>query len=158
MIRKAEVQDIPRILELLLETNAIHSSGRPDLFKEGGIKYDEEALSVLLEDHQRPIFVYVDDDDKVIAYAFCIYQFNKETTSIYARKTLYVDDLCVDASYRGKGIGTELFDFVADVARKRNCHNVTLHVWECNADAKKFYEAMGMAPLYTTMEKIVNEF
>ena len=158
MIRKAEPHDIPRLTELLLATNAIHSAGRPDLFKEGGIKYDAEALGVLLEDHQRPVFVYVDDDDKVLAYAFCIYQFNKETTSIYARKTLYIDDFCVDEAYRGQHIGKELYNFVCDVAKKRNCHNVTLHVWQCNEIASKFYDAMGMTPLYTTMETVVNEF
>ena len=153
MIRKAEERDLDRIEEILRQVHDIHSEGRPDIFVKGGVKYTRSDLGILLEDYNRPIFVYVDDDtDELMGYAFCVYEFSKETTSFHARKSMYIDDLCVDEKYRGKGIGEELFKFVCDLAKKRNCVGVTLRSWECNNGAASFYEKMGMKTLYTALE------
>ena len=40
---------------------------RPDLFQEKGVKYTEDELAALIADDNRPIFVYEDDNGKVIA-------------------------------------------------------------------------------------------
>ncbi len=157
MIRKAEEKDLDRIEEMLIDVHDIHSKGRPDIFIEGGVKYTRNDLSFLLEDYNRPIFVYTDDaTDEVLGYAFCMYDFNKETTSIHARKSMYIDDICVLEGYRGKGIGKELYDFVCEIAKKRNCVSITLRVWECNDEARGFYEKMGMKPLYTALEQRID--
>ena len=52
MIRKAEVKDIPRIMELLLQVNMVHHIIRPDLFNIG-TKYTREELSGLFADDSR---------------------------------------------------------------------------------------------------------
>ena len=44
MIRKATLNDIPRILDLLSQVNDVHAEGRPDYFIKGKRKYDEEEL------------------------------------------------------------------------------------------------------------------
>jgi ribosomal protein S18 acetylase RimI-like enzyme len=79
----------------------------------------------------------------------------KDEPSFFDRKTLYLDDLCVDESARGRHVGSILYNAVLEHARKLGCHNVTLHVWECNPSARKFYEAMGMKPMSTTMETVL---
>jgi ribosomal protein S18 acetylase RimI-like enzyme len=70
-------------------------------------------------------------------------------------KTLYIDDLCVDESTRGMGVGRALFDHVVAYARQSGCHDVTLNVWELNRGARAFYERMGMHPLKTCMETVL---
>ena len=65
-----------------------------------------------------------------------------------------MDDLCVDEIARGEGIGRSLFNYVKEFARKNGCHNITLHVWECNSGAKAFYESLGLKTQYTSMELI----
>jgi GNAT superfamily N-acetyltransferase len=52
-------------------------------------------------------------------------------------------------------VGKVLYDYVIAYAREIGCYNVTLNVWECNPGARKFYEAMGMVPQKTGMEKIL---
>ena len=149
-IRQASVADIPRIIDLLHQVDMVHHRLRPDLFKPDTTKYDEQELAVLLEDKTKPIFVY--DDGEVLGYAFCQITEVKDDRLLQDRKTLYVDDLCVDEAARGKHIGSALFDFVRDYAKSIGCHAVTLNVWECNDSAIRFYQNMGMHPQKIGME------
>ena len=69
------------------------------------------------------------------------------------RKSLYIDDLCVDENQRGKHIGTYIYEYVLEEARKNGCYHITLNVWTLNQSAMKFYDKCGMEPLKITMEK-----
>jgi len=70
-------------------------------------------------------------------------------------RTLYVDDICVDESCRGQGIGRLLYDAVKDYAKTQGFYNITLNVWNCNPSAMKFYESLGLAPQKVCMEEIL---
>ena len=150
IIRKASVADIPRLMDLLHQVNMVHHRLRPELFKPNTTKYDEQELVVLLEDETKPIFVY--DDGEVLGYAFCQMSEVKDDRLLQDRKTLYIDDLCVDEAARGKHIGKALFDFVRDYAKSIGCHAITLNVWEGNDSAIHFYQNMGMHPQKIGME------
>lgn len=154
-IRRAEKRDIPRILELLLQVLTIHHKARPDLFKGDCRKYTEEELSSILSDSQRPIFVAVDGEDRVLGYGFCIYQQLPDDNVRTDIRTLYIDDLCVDERCRGQHIGRALYDFVVAHARAEGFYNITLNVWEGNDSAKRFYEKLGLKVQKTGMELIL---
>ncbi len=70
-------------------------------------------------------------------------------------KTLYIDDLCVDKSFRGKHIGKQLYDYAVSFAKENGCYNLTLNVWNCNDSAMKFYEKCGLKPQKTHLETIL---
>ena len=72
-----------------------------------------------------------------------------------AVKTLFIDDLCVDKEARGQKLGEKLYQFALDYAKELGCYNLTLHVWNDNAGALRFYERLGMKPRYTEMETIL---
>lgn len=150
IIRQATVADIPRLMELLHQVNMVHHRLRPELFKQNTTKYDEQELVVLLEDESKPIFVY--DDGEVLGYAFCQITEVKNDRLLQDRKSLYIDDLCVDETARGKHIGSALFEFVRDYAKSIGCHAVTLNVWAGNDAAMQFYQSKGMRPQKTGME------
>ena len=154
MIRKAQIKDIPKIEELLLQVCLVHHSGRPDIFGVGR-KYSNEELKALLNDETRPILVCVDENDEVMGYCFCIFQRHVGNSVLTDIKTLYIDDLCVDESLRGKHIGKELYEAAIQLARDSGCYNLTLNVWSCNASAMRFYEAQGLVPQKICMEKIL---
>ena len=154
MIRKAQIKDIPKIEDLLLQVCLVHHDGRPDIFKVGR-KYSNDELNALIEDESRPILVCVDENDEVMGYCFCIFQQHVENSVLTDIKTLYIDDLCVDESLRGKHIGKKLYEAAVALARESGCYNLTLNVWSCNASAMKFYEAQGLAPQKICMEKIL---
>ena len=140
MIRKAKEKDIQKIGDLLLQVDLVHHNGRPDIFKIGK-KYSDEELKLIIKDESRPILVCVDEDDCVMGYCFCIYQQHKDNSVLTDIKTLYIDDLCVDESLRGKHIGKELFSAAVKLAKDSDCYNVTLNVWSCNPSALRFYES-----------------
>ena len=150
MIRQANIVDIPRLIDLLHQVDMVHHRLRPDLFKPNTTKYSEQELASLLNNETKPIFVY--DEGDVLGYAFCQIAEVKNDRLLQDRKTLYIDDLCVDESARGKHIGKALFDYVRDYAKSIGCHAITLNVWEGNDSAIRFYQNMGMHPQKIGME------
>ena len=52
------------------------------------------------------ITILVEEDDKVIG--ICMVSMRAKTCMV-KRRTAYMEDLCVDESYRGKGIGKKIF-------------------------------------------------
>ena len=153
-IRFAENRDIPGMINLLLQVGEVHHRIRPDLFRAGAQKYDEQTLARMLTDDTRPIFVAV-EDGKVLGYCFCILQVRKNDPVLLDDHTLYIDDLCVDERARGGHIGTRLYEYVLDFARQQGYYNVTLNVWADNVNARKFYEKIGLRVQKIGMEKIL---
>ena len=140
-----------RLNKLLYLVQALHAEARPDIFKIGAKKYTDEELSAIIANDDTPIFV-LETDGVIAGYAFCIYQLTRETGQVLARKTLYIDDLCVDPDFRRQGVGTKLYRYVLNTAANNSCDSVTLNVWSVNPGAEEFYRSLGMTPLKTTME------
>ena len=154
-VRRAENKDIEKILDLLIQVDMVHHNGRPDIFKGPVTKYTGEQLEDIIKDDNRPVFVCVDDDDKVLGHAFCIHQQIQDHKLLTDIKTLYIDDICVDEAARGKGVGRMLYEYVKEYAKEKGFYNITLNVWECNPTAIKFYESMGLKPQRIGMETIL---
>lgn len=153
-IRRAEETDMDDINDLLYQVLMVHHHGRPDLFKADTKKYTDEELKEIIHDDARPIFVAV-HNEKVVGYAFCIFQQYLNHNTLTDVKTLYIDDLCVDENCRGLHIGKQLYEYVLSYAKQEDCYNVTLNVWSCNESAMKFYEKCGLTPQKVGMEQIL---
>ena len=153
-IRFATEADIPGMIELLKQVGEVHHQIRPDLFRTGAQKYDEDALSALLKDPSRPILIG-DLEGRVAGYAFCILQITKDDPVLCDRKVLYIDDLCVEETLRGHGIATALYQRTLDFARELGCDAVTLNVWCGNDSAMKCYEKSGFKSQKVGMEVIL---
>ena len=148
-IRYAGEQDIPALMDLLLQVAQVHHELRPDIFRSHASKYTRQELLAILQDPDRPIFVY--DDGGVAGYAFCIRK-TAPAGVMYPRTELYIDDLCVDESRRGQGIATALYRHVCHHARQLGCRFVTLNVWCGNDNAMAFYEKCGLRQRNLMME------
>lgn len=153
-IRRANINDIDNIHKLLIQVGGLHHTGRPDLFKGGATKYSNDELCNIILDDTTPIFVYV-ENDSLLGYVFCIYRQFIDNSIMTDIKTIYIDDLCVDEDSRGKCIGTALYNYVLNYAKKQDCYNVTLNVWAFNEQALAFYQKIGMSIQKIGMEKIL---
>ena len=151
VIRYAQSQDIPGILDLLRQVGKVHSDIRPDIFPAGTLKYDEAALLALLTDTSRPIFI-AETDGEIAGYCFCVHKVIEDTSVSVGRQELYIDDLCVDENHRRMGIAKALYNHALAYAKEIGCDMLTLNVWCGNDGAMRFYEQMGMTPRNIMME------
>lgn len=153
-IRRGAEADIPVINRLLYEVCKVHSDARPDLFRPGAKKYNDEELREILADDSRPVFV-AERDGEILGYAFCISRQCIGDHHLTDIKTLYIDDICVEEAARRGHVGRTLYEYVLDYAKERGYYNVTLNVWADNPDAVKFYEKMGLRIQKIGMEKVL---
>lgn len=152
MIRRAEERDLSSVEKLLSQVLEIHASLRPDLFVSGTRKYKSQELLEIFKDDMRPVFV-AEEDGIVLGYCFCIHEETKNAGFMSDKKTLYIDDLCVDENARGKHVGQALYEYVVKFAQEAGYDNLLLNVWEGNENAMSFYKKMGFFIRKTTMEK-----
>lgn len=154
-IVKAEARHIPGMIKLLRQVGGIHHVGRPDLFRDGAQKYNEEELLVILRDENSPIFIAEEED--VLGYCFCQSQTVAQNNCVHARRELYIDDLCVDETVRGKHVGSALYRHVTAWAKEQGFDYITLHVWDFPGSAEEFYRNMGLRNRYICMEQPLEE-
>ena len=153
-IQLADRSHIPALIRLLQQVGQVHHDIRPDIFPAGTQKYDENQLLEVLADKDRPIFVAL-KDNAVTGYCFCKIKRHECNACSVPRTEVYIDDLCVDESCRGKHIGSAIYQEILRYAKQRRCYNVTLNVWSLNEAAMKFYEKCGLVPQKVGMEKIL---
>ncbi|GIT91044.1 molybdopterin-guanine dinucleotide biosynthesis protein MobC [Jannaschia pagri] len=67
-----------------------------------------------------------------------------------APDTLLMDGLCVDATQRGRGLGTRLLSAVKDLAAAKGLTRVRLDVIDSNPRARALYERSGFVPCGTS--------
>ena len=152
-IRKAQSQDIDRLLDLLSQVLEVHAKLRPDLFVSGTTKYSRDDLEEMLKDENKPIYVAT-IDNYVVGYAMC--QIRIPTSNMYPNNIFHLDDICVDEKYRQNGVGKALYQKVVETAKENNCYEVTLNVWPGNDAALKCYEKMGLKTRSIIMESIID--
>lgn len=155
-IRLAQVGDIPGLIALLRQVGQVHHELRSDIFRPGTLKYDETALSKLLQEEKRPVFVAM-DGNFVAGYCFCVHKDYQGSGAHTDRRELYIDDLCVDEHRRGQGIASQLYRHVTAYAKNSGCSFITLNVWCGNDSAMHFYEKLGLRPRHIMMETPLEE-
>ena len=95
-VRRAGRDDIPGILELLVQVDMVHHRGRPDLFKGPATKYSAEELEDIVQNDSTPVFVCVNEEGTVMGHAFCMHKQITDDRVLTDVRTLYIDDICVD--------------------------------------------------------------
>lgn len=156
VIVRAEEAHIPDLIRLLQQVGQVHHALRPDIFPAGTVKYDAPALQVLLRDPDRPILVAL-VDGAVVGYCFCVCKRFPATAASTARRELYIDDLCVDAGLRRRGIARALYGQATTLGKELGCQSLTLNVWCGNDAAQRFYAQLGLRPRNMMMEISLEE-
>ncbi len=154
-IRRAVEKDVDKICELLSQVLEIHAKILPDIFISVTTKYTHDELVEMFKNDEKPIYVAVDENDEVLGYAFCALKNQPFSNNMVPFTSLFIDDLCVDASARGQHIGEKLFEHVKSEAKRLGCYEVTLNVWEGNDSARGFYDKMGLKVKESMMEFIL---
>ena len=156
-IRSATVMDLEFIGEQLEEMCELHHDGRNEIFKPHGKKYSDQDIIEILE--REDVFIDICENEDGMRLGYCI-QFLRETEEDdcrFGRRYLFIDDLCVIAKKRSKGIGKALMDAARQRAMKLGCSAIELNVWEFNKDAIGFYEKLGYVPQRRILELVLDK-
>lgn len=129
-IRRAELKDCKRILELVKELAEYERA--------------PEAVTITLEEFQKSGFgpnpvwwaFVAEDTDTQKVEAFALYYIRFST---WKGERMYLEDLLVTEALRGKGIGQKLFDRLVEEAKEKNYSGIVWQVLEWNEPAIQFY-------------------
>jgi GNAT superfamily N-acetyltransferase len=135
LIRAATVSDLPQILRFI-RALADYEKLLPE------VEATEERLrATLFPDTGRPaaecLLAFCDDQPAGFAIFFTNY------STFLARPGLYLEDLFVDPTLRGRGVGKALLLHLARLANQRNYGRMEWTVLDWNEPAIAFYEALG---------------
>lgn len=157
IIRKAALSDFQSILELVKQIQELHVNARPDLYTQTDKPIDNQYFNDLLEKENHFAFIVEDSQiGKIIGYTIFRIETLVDSPIMKERKTLFMNELVIDKSFRGKGIGKKLFDFVVNMGKKLEVNSIDLSVAEFNQSAINFYKNAGMKIRSRRLEYIYN--
>ncbi|MBQ6042566.1 MAG: GNAT family N-acetyltransferase [Clostridia bacterium] len=150
-VRRAQPGDIPFILDLLDQIRDLHHRGRPDVFKDSGTKYTASELEEKLGRDDECIFVAY-DGEQPLGYVCTVTTEYSRHNVMLDKKILYIDDLCVYPSSRGRGVGRMLMDKAKYYAKECGCASMELVCWKFEGSAEGFYRSYGFTTMSRRME------
>ena len=140
-LRPVELRDVTTIVELIRElaefeklahlVQATPEKLRPHLFGENAVA--EALVAEVREEHSSS------REATVVGFALFFTNFS----TFLAQPGLYLEDLYVRPSQRGKGIGEALLTRLARVAVERGYGRFEWSVLDWNENAMRFYRRMG---------------
>lgn len=139
-ILKPTLKDFEEINIIAREVQEQHIDYRPDIFKTTDYPIPYKQFNELI--FKNKIFI-VKNAEVIIAYIIIEIQ-EKKSPICFERKILHIEILVVKKDFIGKGIGSQLIDYVTNLAKEKNCTDIELTVSPENASAIKFYEKLGM--------------
>ncbi len=128
-IRKGKKEDLPAVLELVRELALFEKA--PEQVTNTVRDMENDAFG------KNPVFYFyvAETNDKIVGMAVYFIKY-----STWKGKGIYLDDLIVTESFRGKGVGKRLFDQVIEEAKKNNAKQLHWQVLDWNTPAIEFYK------------------
>lgn len=128
-IRKARIEDMPRVLELIQELATYEKA--PDEMINTVENLEKDGFG------DKKIFdcIVAENEENIVGFAIYFTGY-----STWKGRTLYLEDFIVSEQYRGKGYGKLLFEEVLNEARRRKVKRMDWQVLEWNEPAIQFYK------------------
>jgi GNAT superfamily N-acetyltransferase len=137
-IRRATPGDVGAMFSLMLELAEFEKLTHLFVATEAGVH------DALFGPHpSSEAMVAEEADGRIVAYALFFHNFS----TFLGRRGLYLEDLYVQPSQRGSGLGTRMLRQLAALAVERQCGRFEWTVLDWNQPAIDFYEKMGATVL-----------
>ena len=135
-IRPGTPDDLPQALDLIKEL-AVYER-EPNAV--------ETAVKDMIRDGfgERPVFEFFVAEEGEVIIGLALYYYSYST---WKGRCLYLEDLIVTQSHRGRGVGRGLFDKVLEKAKEEDVRRVVWQVLDWNTPAIEFYKSLGAAML-----------
>jgi GNAT superfamily N-acetyltransferase len=132
-LRPATRADVPLILSLIRELATYERAPQAVVATEEALARDGFG--------DRPLFevTIAEWSGEVVGFAFWFYAYS----TWRGQPTLYLEDLFVRPTARGRGIGKEMMRFLARTAVEKGCGRFVWQVLDWNRPSIEFYESLG---------------
>lgn len=97
------------------------------------------------------VWLKIDGQDKMVGFVHCILHPNTWHTT----DCCYLEDLYVNETARGKGVGRALIEQVYDFAKTNNCNRVYWVTQENNHTARKLYDTLASLTDFVQYRKML---
>ncbi len=132
MVRKGTKKDLPQVLTLIKELAAYEKE--PDAVTLTLKELEEDGFGA------NPIYgLFIAETDGTIIGISLYY----EKYSTWKGRSIFLEDIIVTESHRGKGIGKQLFENVIAIAKSRKAARMEWQVLDWNKPAIGFYNRYG---------------
>ena len=149
MLELATPIDRAAVNDLARQVHELHVSWRPDIFRMPDELYPEARFLECIRQRQ----LYVAKLNGIVV-GFVLLKIREYDYPGQVRRTVMViDEICVEKSLRGHGIGTRLMEEVHALARAFGCTDLQLGVYPQNDDAVGFYQKCGFTIRSIDMQK-----
>ena len=136
-IRPAVAADVPVILEFIKKLAAYEKLSHE-------MVASEELLTETLFGARRTAEVAIGYfEDKPVGFVLFFHNYS----TFLGRPGIYIEDLFVEESDRGRGFGRALLLYVARLAKERRCGRLEWSVLDWNEPAIGFYKKLGAVPM-----------
>ncbi len=132
-IRQATIDDVPLILEF------IKGLAEYEKLSHEVVATEEALRTTLFGEH--PMAEVLIGESGSTAVAFALYFHNYST--FLGQAGIYLEDLFVIPSMRGRGFGRVMLSHLAHIAVQRGCGRLEWSVLDWNEPAIRFYRAIG---------------
>ncbi|MBZ5641009.1 MAG: GNAT family N-acetyltransferase [Acidobacteriia bacterium] len=136
-VEEATERDVPLVLALIKELAEYERLSHEVVATENGLR------SALFGSKPAAEFVIGRSNGEPVGFALYFHNFS----TFVGRRGLYLEDLYVRPSERGRGFGRALMAHVARVARERGCERMEWAVLDWNEPAIEFYRRLGALPM-----------
>ena len=136
-IRKAEVNDVPLILEF------IQSLAEYERLRDSCVATEEKLRATLFSENPAAEVIIARDGAEPMGFALFFHNYS----TFLAQRGIYLEDLFVKPAARGKGVGFALLSELARIAVERGCGRLEWAVLDWNELASDFYKRIGAVPL-----------
>ncbi|MEX0681918.1 MAG: GNAT family N-acetyltransferase [Dehalococcoidia bacterium] len=134
IVRLATEADLPRIVELLAQL-------APDVAdREDPSRPDIYASALVRSEAQNQRLFVVETDGRIVGTLILVII---ENLSHQGKPYAIIENVVVDESERGKGVGETLIERAIDEARRAGCYKVSLTSNKRRTEAHRFYERLG---------------
>ncbi|WNJ16825.1 GNAT family N-acetyltransferase [Pontibacter sp. G13] len=147
MVRSATPSDFPAINGLLEQVDDLHVGWYPEYFRSvDPPARSDKHLTFWLEDPAREVLLAFDGIG-LAGLAMLVLERPSGIPLLQDFPYVLIDNLVVDQSARGKGIGKALVEASQLWAKDLGVTQVQLKVYDKNQGAMKFYDHIGFEPL-----------
>ncbi|KUY31681.1 GNAT family N-acetyltransferase [Elizabethkingia ursingii] len=136
LIRKATEEDTPVIFSLIKQLAEYEKLSDAVITSEEELRHNifHEGLSKVL---------IAEENNVPIGFALYFYNFS----TFVGKAGLYLEDLFVEPTHRGKGYGKKFLVALAQIAKEKNCGRMEWSVLNWNKPSIEFYESLEAIPM-----------